>query len=108
MVHNSRFDRLAVGFSYADGATRWQRARSGDFGSHWRAGGQILFEAPGRGAPPTAVTMRFDGLSGHQFVRARIVSKDEAGMQSAGMAAAVGARSEEHTSELQSLMRISY
>src|SRR3546814_4012156 len=48
MVHNSRFDRLAVGFSYADGATRWQRARSGDFGSHWRAGGQILFEAPGR------------------------------------------------------------
>src|SRR3546814_11230409 len=41
--------------------------------------------------PLTAVTMRFDGLSGHQFVRARIVSKDEAGMQSAGMAAAVGA-----------------
>src|SRR3546814_5038753 len=32
-----------------------------------------------------------DLLSGHQFVRARIVSKDEAGMQSAGMAAAVGA-----------------
>src|SRR3546814_10398313 len=46
MVHNSRFDRLAVAFSYADGTTRWQRVRSG--------------------------------------------------------------RSEEHTSELQSLMRISY
>ena len=91
MVHNSRFDRLAVGFSYADGATRWQQVRSGDFGSHWRAGGQILFEAPGRGGPLTAVTMRFDGLSGHQFVRARILPKDEAGMQSAGMAAAVGA-----------------
>lgn len=91
MVHNSRFDRLAVGFSYADGATRWQQVRSGDFASHWRAGGQILFEAPARGVPLTAVTMRFDGLSGHQFVQARIVSKDEAGMQSAGMAAAVGA-----------------
>ncbi|QCB57097.1 GGDEF domain-containing protein [Sphingopyxis sp. PAMC25046] len=91
MVHNSRFDRLAVGFSYTDGATRWQRVRSGDFASHWRAGGQILFEAPGRGVPLAAVTMRFDGLSGHQFVRARILTKDEAGMQSAGMAAAVGA-----------------
>jgi len=91
MVHNSRFDRLAVGFSYADGATRWQQVRSGDFGSHWRAGGQILFEAPARGAALTAVTMRFDGISGHRFVQARIVSKDEAGMQSAGMAAAVGA-----------------
>lgn len=91
MVHNSRFDRLAVGFSYADGATRWQQVRTGDFGSHWRAGGQILFEAPDRGLPLTAVTMRFDELSGHQFVRARILPTDEAGMQSAGTAAAVGA-----------------
>ena len=91
MVHHSRFDRLAVAFSYADGATRWQQVRAGDYGSHWRAGGQILFEAPDRGTPLTAVTMRFDRLSGHQFVRARIVPKDEAGMQSAGMAAATGA-----------------
>ena len=91
MVHHSRFDRLAVAFSYADGATRWQQVRAGDYGSHWRAGGQILFEAPDRGTPLTAVTMRFDRLSGHQFVRARIIPKDEAGMQSAGMAAAVGA-----------------
>ncbi|HWW57001.1 MAG TPA: diguanylate cyclase [Sphingopyxis sp.] len=91
MVHHSRFDRLAVAFSYADGATRWQQVRAGDYGSRWRAGGQILFEAPDRGTPLTAVTMRFDRLSGHQFVRARIIPKDEAGMQSAGMAAAVGA-----------------
>lgn len=91
MIHHSRFDRLAVAFSYADGATRWQQARAGDYGSHWRAGGQILFEAPDRGVPLTMVTMRFDGLSSHQFVRARILSKGEAGMQSAGMAAAVGA-----------------
>jgi diguanylate cyclase (GGDEF)-like protein len=91
MVHHSRFDRLAVAFSYADGVTRWQQVRARDYGSHWRAGGQILFEAPDRGTPLTAVTMRFDGLSSHQFVRARLVSKGEAGMQSAGMAAAVGA-----------------
>ena len=91
MVHQSRFDRLAVAFSYADGATRWQQVRAGDYGSYWRAGGQILFEAPERGAALTAVTMRFDRLSGHQFLHARTVSKAEAGMQSAGMAAAVGA-----------------
>lgn len=91
MVHQSRFDRLAVAFSYADGATRWQQVRAGHYGPYWRAGGQILFEAPGRGSPLTAVTMRFDRLSGHQFVHARIVPKAEAGMQSAGMAAAVGA-----------------
>lgn len=91
MVHNSRFDRLAVGFSYADGATRWQRVRSGDFGSHWRAGGQILFEAPARSVPVTAVTMRFDGLAAHQLARVRILAADEAGLQAAGMAAAIGA-----------------
>ncbi|WP_188236097.1 GGDEF domain-containing protein [Sphingopyxis sp. LK2115] len=91
MLHNSRFDRLAVGFSYADGATRWQRVRSGDFGSHWRAGGQILFEAPIRGVAVTAVTMRFDGLAAHRLVRARILAADEAGVQAAGMAAAIGA-----------------
>ncbi len=91
MVHQSRFDRLAVAFSYADGTTRWQRVHAGDYRSHWRTGGQILFEAPERGARLTAVTMRFDHLSGHQFVHARIVPKAEAGMQSAGMAAAVGA-----------------
>jgi diguanylate cyclase (GGDEF)-like protein len=91
MVHQSRFDRLAVAFSYTDGTTRWQQVRAGDYGSLWRAGGQILFEAPERGVPLTAVTMRFDRLSGHQFVHARIVPKAEAGMQSAGMAAAVGA-----------------
>jgi len=91
MVHQSRFDRLAVAFSYTDGTTHWQQVRAGDYGPYWRAGGQILFEAPERSVPLTAVTMRFDRLSGHQFVHARIVPKAEAGMQSAGMAAAVGA-----------------
>ncbi|MBR2173717.1 diguanylate cyclase [Sphingopyxis sp.] len=91
MVHQSRFDRLAVAFSYADGTTRWQQVRAGDYGSHWRTGGQILFEAPERGAALTAVTMRFDRLSGHQFIHARLIPKAEAAMQSAGMAAVIGA-----------------
>ena len=91
MVHQSRFDRLAVAFSYADGTTRWQQVRAGAYGSHWRTGGQILFEAPDRGVPLTAVTMRFDGLASHELLHARLIPKAEAGMQSAGMAATVGA-----------------
>jgi len=91
MIHHSRFDRLAVAFSYADGQVRWQRVRQGDYGSHWRAGGQIVFEAPDRAAPLSAVTMRFDRLASHELVRARILPKSDAGMQAAGMAAAVGA-----------------
>src|SRR3546814_4563527 len=50
MIHHSRFDRLAVAFSYADGQVYWQQVRQGDYGSRWRAGGQILFEAPDRPA----------------------------------------------------------
>lgn len=91
MVHQSRFDRLAVGFSYADGVTRWEHVEAGDYGSHWRVGGQILFDAPDRSAPLTSVTMRFDRLASHQLLHARMVPKAKAGMQSAGMAAAVGA-----------------
>ena len=91
MVHQSRFDRLAVAFTYADGTARWSGVCAGDYGSHWRAGGQILFEAPDRNVPLTAVTMRFDRLSGVEFVHARAIPKAEAGMQSAAMAAAVGA-----------------
>lgn len=91
MVHHSRFDRLAVAFRYADGVTHWQQVSQGDYGSHWRAGGQILFEAPERATPLATVTMRFDRLFSHTLVRARLVPKAEAGLQSAGMAAAVGA-----------------
>src|SRR3546814_4712623 len=68
MVHNSRFDRLAVAFSYADGTTRWQQVRSGDFASHWRAGGQLLFEAPGRGIPLTPVTRSEERRGGKECV----------------------------------------
>ena len=91
MVHQSRFDRLAVAFTYADGVTRWQAVRQGDYGSHWRAGGQILFEAPERGVPLASVTLRFDRLASIGLVRARLLSKADAVVQSTGMAVAVGA-----------------
>lgn len=91
MVHHSRFDRLAVAFAYADGAVRWQQVRQGDYGMHWRAGGQILFEPPERSAPLTSVTMRFDRLASHQLIRAHLLPAGESSMQAAGMAAAVGA-----------------
>lgn len=91
MVHYTRFDRLAVGFVYADGAVRWQDVRQGDYGSHWRVGGQLLFEAQGRSIPPIAVAMRIDRLADYRLLRPRLVSGDRAGLQTAGMAAAVGA-----------------
>ncbi|WP_447760827.1 diguanylate cyclase domain-containing protein [Sphingopyxis panaciterrae] len=91
MVHHSRFDRLAVAFTFADGAVRWQRVRQGDYGAHWRAGGQILFEAPEHAAPLVAVTMRFDRLAAHELLRARLITKDASRIESTGMAAGVGA-----------------
>jgi diguanylate cyclase (GGDEF)-like protein len=91
MVHHSRFDRLAVAFSYADGTTRWQQVRQGDYAAHWRAGGQVVFDAPERAAPLIAVTMRFDRLASHELVRAQLLSRDESSLQSAGIAAAIGA-----------------
>lgn len=91
MVHHSRFDRLAVAFTYADGVVRWQQVRQGDYASHWRTGGQILFEAPERPAPVSSITLRFDGLSSHDLIRAHVLPRDQASLQSAGMAAAVGA-----------------
>lgn len=91
MVHQSRFDRLAVAFTYADGQVRWQQVRQGDYGSHWRAGGQIMFEAPERTVPLAAVTLRFDRLASVDLLRARLVPKTDAVVQSTGMAVAIGA-----------------
>jgi diguanylate cyclase (GGDEF)-like protein len=91
LVHQTRFDRLTVAFTYADGQTRWQQVRQGDYGSHWRAGGQILFEAPERSAKLTAVTLRFDRLASYGLMRARLLPKGEAVVQSTGMAVGVGA-----------------
>lgn len=91
MVHQTRFDRLAVAFSYADGTTEWQRVESGAFGSHWRMGGQIAFEAPVRDAALAAITIRLDRLASEPLLRIRLVSRGEAGMQSGLLAALIGA-----------------
>ena len=90
LVQNSRFERLAVAFSYADGVVRWQRVRSGDFALHWRAGGQIEFEAPDRDAPLVAVTMRFDKVASHNLLHARLVTRGEGGVRSTALAASIG------------------
>ena len=91
MVHQTRFDRLAVAFSYADGRTEWQRVESGNFGAHWRMGGQIEFDAPVRDAPVVAVTIRIDRLASASLLRVRLVSRSDAAMQSGLLAALIGA-----------------
>jgi len=91
MVHQSRFDRLAVAFSYADGVIVWQRVSGGAFGGHWRAGGQIAFEAPQRDAPLVGLTMRFDRLASHELLHLRLVGHGEGVVQTTGLAAAIGA-----------------
>lgn len=91
MVHQSRFDRLAVAFTYADGSVRWQQVLQGDYGSHWRAGGQIMFDGPERSVALTGITLRFDRLASLGLLRVRLVPKTDAVVQSTGMAVAIGA-----------------
>ncbi|HUD27711.1 MAG TPA: diguanylate cyclase [Novosphingobium sp.] len=90
LVHNSRFDRLLVTFTYADGVRIRQQVRSGDFGSHWRAGAQIAFSAPHRAVPVTAVTLRFDRLASAGLLRLRLTSPDDEEQQSTVLAAVIG------------------
>jgi len=91
MVHNSRFDRLAVGFSYADGVVLWQQVRAGTYGTHWRSGGQITFEAPERDSPLKAATLRFDRPASARLLRMRLMSHGEEARQATALAASVGA-----------------
>lgn len=91
MVHNSRFDRLAVAFSYSDGVVLWQRVRAGDYGAHWRSGGQIAFQAPERDSPLKTATLRFDRPASAKLLRMRLMSHDEEARQSTALAATVGA-----------------
>lgn len=91
IVHNSRFDRLVVAFSYADGAVERQDVRSGDFGTHWRAGGQLAFRAPHRDVPLVGVTMRFDKVASARLLRMRLVERGEESTQTTGLAMTIGA-----------------
>jgi diguanylate cyclase (GGDEF)-like protein len=90
MLHNSRFDRLRVGFVYADGIIGWQQIGTGAFGDHWRAGGQIVFTAPHRDAPLQAVVLRFDRLASLNLLRMRLMGGDESSLQATVLAMAVG------------------
>ncbi|MDE1916521.1 MAG: GGDEF domain-containing protein [Sphingomonadales bacterium] len=90
MLHNSRFDRLRVGFTYADGVTRWQSIGTGDFGEHWRAGGQIVFSAPHRDAELQGLVLRFDRLASYNLLRMRLMAGDESSLQATVLAMVVG------------------
>jgi diguanylate cyclase (GGDEF)-like protein len=91
MIHSSRFDRMLVGFRYADGVTVWQDVRSGDFGEHWRLGGQIGFAAPLRDAPVAGVVLRFDHMASAEGLRLRLVTSDRADLQAIALACVIGA-----------------
>lgn len=90
MLHNSRFDRLLVGFAYADGVTRWETIGTGDFGEHWRAGGQIVFSAPHRDAALQGLVLRFDRLASYNLLRMRLMGGDESSLQATVLAMVVG------------------
>jgi diguanylate cyclase (GGDEF)-like protein len=90
LIHHTRFERLVVLFRYADGATWQQQAARGDYGDHWRIGGQITFEAPPRDAALIGVTMGFTGLASHELLRIRILSGDAANRDLATAAVLAG------------------
>jgi len=73
LVHQTRFDRMIVLFHYADGITDRQEVIRGDYGAHWRIGGQIAFEAPARTAPLTGVTLGIAHLASHKLLRVRLL-----------------------------------
>ena len=100
MVHSSRFDRLLVGFCYADGVIAWQDVHSGNFSGHWRLGGQIGFSAPAhdarlmgpaRDARLIGVVLRFDRLASADVLRIRLVQGDVAELQMIALATMIGA-----------------
>jgi diguanylate cyclase (GGDEF)-like protein len=90
LVHHSRFDRLIVLFHYADGMTDRQQVVRGDYGAHWRIGGQIAFEAPRRDAVPAGVTLGFEHLASHALLRIRILPRDGANRDLATAAVLAG------------------
>ena len=71
-VRQSRFDRLAVVFRYADGAERRLGVAAGDFGTHWRLGGKLAFDPPSRGVPVTSVSIGLEHLAAHHLLRIRL------------------------------------
>ncbi|ATI82538.1 GGDEF domain-containing protein [Sphingobium yanoikuyae] len=91
IIHSSRFDRLVVRFIYRDGAVEQQHVRSGNFGTYWRAGGQLAFRAPYRDVPVVAYTLRFDKVASAHLLRMRLVERGEEATQTTGLATLTGA-----------------
>ncbi|MFD0847603.1 GGDEF domain-containing protein [Sphingosinicella xenopeptidilytica] len=89
-VHQTRFERLTAVFLYADGRSASQTVRRGNYGTHWRIGGQIAFEPPMLAAPVKTVLLRFDGLASHELLRIRLPDPDEANAQAAVLPVIVG------------------
>jgi diguanylate cyclase (GGDEF)-like protein len=78
LVHQSRFDSLTILFAYADGRTVRQSVRRGASGTYWRVGGQLAFEAPGRDAPLSSITLRFNHVASHKLLRMQLLSRGAA------------------------------
>lgn len=91
LVHNTRFDRFAVRFDYADGSFETQRVRSGAFGDHWRPGAQIAFRPQNGKAEIVRITLRIDHLSSYPLLRMRLVGLGEADIETTILAALIGA-----------------
>lgn len=62
-VRQSRFDRVAVVFRYSDGREVRLQAGTGDYGSYWRLGGQLAFDAPERAVPVASVAVGFENAA---------------------------------------------
>lgn len=89
-VHQTRFERLTVDFTYADGAAFRQSIRRGAYGTHWRVGGQLVFEPPLRTVALSSATLRFDHLASHELLRIRLLGPTAANAQAAVMPVLVG------------------
>ncbi|RSV40501.1 diguanylate cyclase [Sphingomonas sp. ABOLE] len=91
LVHQTRFDRLAVAFRYADGSIEWQEVRAGAFGDHWRPGAQIAFTPRDQKTALTSITLRVDRLASYPLLRLRLLRAGEADIETAVLGGLVGA-----------------
>ena len=73
LIHQTRMDRVILAFHYADGSSDVQQVERGDYGAHWRIGGQIAFAAPHRAAPLTGITIGLRHLASTSLLRIRIL-----------------------------------
>ena len=90
LIHQTRFARLTIIFRYADGFVERQQVARGDYGAHWRIGGQIAFEAPAREAPLTGAVLGFEHVASHKLLRIRILSRTGANRDLATAAVLAG------------------